>query len=143
MNPPLADLLAAHARDPAADDTAARERRRAMLALVAAGAVVAPADQLAAARMLLASQDPTEVAAAERLALSAMAREPAARPVAAAAYDRQRLLRGEPQKFGTQTVATDTGITLWPVAATTTDSERAKWGLPSLAELRARGEGTS
>lgn len=137
----LHDLLAAPARGPSADGSTERARRQALLALVAAGAVADPTDQVDAARILLAGEDLAEVAAAERLALAAMARAAAARPLAAAAFDRQRLLRGEPQKFGTQTVVREGRVELWPVAATTTDSERAKWGVPPLAELRARCEG--
>jgi hypothetical protein len=51
------------------------------------------------------------------------------------------LLAGAPQKFGTQWRARDGGRELWPVDPVTTDSERAKWGLPPLAELRRRAEG--
>ena len=56
-------------------------------------------------------------------------------------FDRLRLLAGAPQKFGTQWRARDGGRELWPVDPATTDSERAKWGLPPLAELRRRADG--
>lgn len=95
-----------------------------------------PDDPVARAAALLRSDDPGEVAAAEALLLAAMADDSRARPLAAAAYDRRRMLGGRPQKFGTQTVERDGRRELWPVDPATTDSERSKWGLPSLAELR-------
>lgn len=106
----------------------------------AAGELGTAAERAAAAAALLTSTDPATVQIAHELALQAMAREPAARALAATAYDRLRRLRGEPQKFGTQR-ADDGRGELWPVDAHTTDSERAKWGLPPLAELRRRAAG--
>lgn len=105
-----------------------------------AGGLGTAAEQAAAAAVLLASADPALVQLAHDLALQAMAREPAARVLAATAFDRLRRLRGEPQKFGTQPAADGKGE-LWPVDEHTTDSERAKWGLPPLAELRRRAAG--
>ena len=49
--------------------------------------------------------------------------------------ERVRMLRDQPQKFGTQTVERDGRHELWPVDPATTDSERAKWDLPTLADL--------
>lgn len=121
-----------------ADDAAARARvRAALLALRAAGALHEPFDQVAAAELLVDSDRREEVEAAQALALAAMARVPAARPLAAAAYDRLRVLAGRPQKFGTQRAAAGGGAP-WSVDPATTDSERAKWGLPGLAELQRR-----
>ncbi len=114
-------------------------RRRRLLELARAKAIVAPADRLAAAELLLDGDDLAEVDAAQSLALAAMAQEPAARRVAATALDRLRRLAGKPQKYGTQWVTKDGLAELWPVDAHTTDSERAKWGLPPLAELRRGG----
>lgn len=74
------------------------------------------------------------LAQAEALALAAW-QQPEARVLAAQVFDRRRWLQGLPQKFGTLAVRTPAGWQLWPVAAGTTDSERAKWGLPSLREL--------
>ena len=45
---------------------------------------------------------------------------------------------GNSQKFGTQLVADGVQLALWPVDPATTDSERAKWGLPPLAEIQRR-----
>lgn len=100
-----------------------------------------PDDAVARAEALLASSDLADVAAAEALLLGAMARDPRARPLAARAFDRRRRLRGEPQKFGTEVVECDGRRALWPVDPATTDSERSKWGLPSLTELRRAATG--
>jgi len=93
-------------------------------------------ERLRAAESLLASDDPAEVADAEQRLLELMASDARARPLAAAAFDRLRMLRGEPQKFGTQIIDREGHRRLWPVDPATTDSERTKWGLPPLAELR-------
>src|SRR5690606_174251 len=58
------------------------------------------------------------------------------RVVAAMAYDRTRALAGRVQKFGTQSVMSVGEPVLWPVDPNTTDSERAKWGLKPLLQLR-------
>ncbi|MBL8749304.1 MAG: hypothetical protein JNK78_09090 [Planctomycetes bacterium] len=137
-DPGIAALAAADAADAQADGPAALARRDAVLALRAAGAVRGGAAALAAARILLRSSRATDVEAAQALAHSAMANERAARRVAAAAFDRLRMLAGKPQKFGTQTVADAAGTRLWPVDPATTDSERAKWDVPPLADLVQR-----
>lgn len=92
--------------------------------------------ELRAAEADLASTDLPTVEAAHRRLLALLATEPRARALAAAAYDRIRMLAGEPQKFGTQWTEREGRRELWPVDPATTDSERAKWGLPALAELR-------
>ncbi len=97
-------------------------------------------EQLAAAQALLPSAQTADVEFAQQLALAAMRTLPAARAVAAQALDRLRVLAGQPQKFGTQAHVVDGRRTLWPVDAWTTDSERAKWGLPGLVELRRLAE---
>lgn len=82
--------------------------------------------------LLLATPDqPDLVALAHEQALLALAHRPA-RQLAAYAYDRLRVLRGELQKFGTQ--RGEDGAP-WPTDPATTDSERAKWDVPSRAEL--------
>lgn len=98
----------------------------------------AAADGLQRARDLLAAaMAPEQVASlapAEALALAAWPRIEA-RVLAAQLFDRRRWLQGQPQKFGTLAVRVAEGWRLWPVAPGTTDSERAKWGLPTLQEL--------
>jgi hypothetical protein len=134
----LSELLAEHEADRDADGPASVRRRAEVMRLHLAREFVVAGDQLAAAAVLLGSSLAAEVEAAHSLALAAMAAEPGARSVAATAFDRLRMLAGKPQKFGTQVTARDGQRVLWPVDATTTDSERAKWGLPALAELQRR-----
>ena len=80
-----------------------------------------------------------DVARAHDLALRAMAQHRPARRLAAELYDQQRVLSGLAQKFGTQPVASDElmGSSRPWVDPATTDSERAKWDLPSLEQLTA------
>ena len=87
---------------------------------------------------LAASEDLDEVERAHQAALFRMGQEQEARVVAAMAYDRGRALAGREQKFGTQAVLSAGGQKLWPIEPTTTDSERAKWGLGPLASLHAQ-----
>jgi hypothetical protein len=85
----------------------------------------------------LASDDLAQVAAAHERALLLMGSQRPARALAARLYDRLRMLQGRPQKFGTQ-LGPDGA--LWHIDPGTTDSERAKWDLPGLADL-LRGHG--
>jgi len=98
-----------------------------LLALCQSRVIVAVDDQLAAAVILVAGATRAEVEAAQALALAAASRAPAARPLVAQAFDRLRQLAGQPQKYGT--------LPDWPVEAHTSDAERAKWGVPPLAQL--------
>jgi hypothetical protein len=94
--------------------------------------------RVALARVLAEADDAAHVALAQTLALEAMAKVRPARLIAARAFDRLRVLAGKPQKFGTQTHVCDGVRVLYPVDPATTDSERAKWDVPSLAELQQR-----
>lgn len=85
---------------------------------------------------LIAADDVEEVERGYRGALARMAGSPRMQRLAAVAYDRVRALRGREQKFGTCGVLRGGVPQLWPVEDRTTDSERAKWGLPSLQVLR-------
>lgn len=89
---------------------------------------------------LAASDSPNDVRRAHERSLTLMTREPLLRVVAAMAYDRTRAFAGRAQKFGTQSVLAFGERVLWPVDPGTTDSERAKWMLKSLADLRAQAE---
>jgi hypothetical protein len=124
----LAELLAAHVGDADGRSAAAVARRAEVRALHSSAPFTTAADRIAAARILGDSDVTADVELAQSLALAAMAQDSAARPLAARAFDRLRVLAGRPQKFGTQPGH--------PVDPTTTDSERAKWGLPPLAELQ-------
>ncbi len=134
----LERLAAAHAADRDRTGAAAAQRRAEVMRLHTAGELGCAADRARAAAILADSDVAAEVEAAHAHALAAMASVPEARPLAATAYDRLRVLAGRPQKFGTQHARRDGAR--WPVDPATTDSERAKWGLPPLAELLARHE---
>lgn len=134
----LARLAADSERERDHQGAAAVARRHAVFTMWADERLHGSADQFAAATVLVHGELAAEVGAAQQLALAAMANEPRARLLAAVAYDRLRRLAGTAQKFGTQVVQRDGRAELWPVDPATTDSERAKWGVPPLAELRAR-----
>lgn len=127
----LDELLAACVADagrlPAARAAARRLHAEARLAT--------PAMRVTAATLLVGGDDVADVELAHTLALAALAAAPAARPLAAVAFDRLRVLAARPQKFGTQWRRLDGALEPCPIDPATTDSERAKWGLPALAEL--------
>ena len=142
MDPTLQTLVAAHDTETDHRSIAAMARRRAVLAMRDAGQLRSAAERFAAATVLVHGEQIAEIEAAQSLALAAMTTESRARRLAAIAYDRLRMLRGEPQKFGTQWVERDGRLELWAVDPATTDSERSKWDLPPLtAILRQAGSG--
>ncbi len=112
----------------------ANAEARALL-LLASGAVRTDAARCAAAAILAKSGDVAIVRRGQELATLAMETMLEARVIAAECFDRLRMLAEQPQKFGTQCGRDGSP---WPVDPATTDSERAKWGLPSLRELLAR-----
>lgn len=104
--------------------------------LVRSGAVRSAEAKAAAAEALLPAATRATVELARDLALAAVGKVSRARVLAAQSFDRLRVLDGLPQKFGTQRGPDGAE---WPCDPATTDSERSKWGLPSLAELRNGG----
>lgn len=102
------------------------------LALHRDGALRTPRAKALAATLLLAADEPATVQVAQDLALAAMASHRPARRLAAEAFDRLRVLQGQPQKFGTQRRADGSP---WPIDPATTDSERAKWDVPPRSRL--------
>jgi hypothetical protein len=68
-------------------------------------------------------------------------KNPLAKWLVAATEDRQLMALGKPQRYGTQYTTDDKGRTvLYEVDPKTTDEERARWNVPSLAEARSRAE---
>ena len=128
MDDPGAELVRLAARAP---DGAGLARVR---ELCATGSGLTAQDQCRAAGLLGASDLRADVSQAYELALSAIGEHLPARRQAAELYDRLRVLDGRPQKFGSQP---GPGGSSWPVDPATTDSERAKWDLPPLADLPA------
>lgn len=138
MQPSLAELVARYTVAAVADGGGAAALRAEVFALARAGSLQAATDKVVAAEILVDSEDVQQVQVAQSLALAAMAHDRRGRLLAATAYDRLRRLRDEPQKFGTQFIELADRHELWPVDPGTTDSERAKWDVPPLAELRRR-----
>lgn len=136
MAPELVAWLAASHREGPGDAAAAAVRASEVAAAHRAEPWTALVDRLAVAELLLGSEVVADVELAQTLALAALAKSPAARPLAARAFDRLRRLAGQPQKYGTEVVVRDGRTELWPVDGVTTDSERAKWGVAPLAELQ-------
>jgi hypothetical protein len=134
-----ASLAAGVTRSP--DATAAERRRSATLALVDRGGLRQPRDYFHAAAVLADSDRSDDVGRAVALSRRALELDPdllAARPLHALAVDRELLLAGRPQKFGTQTVLEAGRFKLYPVDPAVTDADRKLWGIPPLAELEAR-----
>jgi hypothetical protein len=60
--------------------------------------------------------------------------------LAAAAKDRFLMHSGKPQLYGTQFVLEGETWVLYEVDPSITDEERARWGVPPLAEARRSAE---
>lgn len=132
--------LAALGRSPGVVERA-RARRKETGELVDQGRAKQPDDAFHAAALLVESDQVSEVERAAALARQALAGNPdllAARPLVATAVDRGQMLAGQPQKFGTQLVEVDGKWQVYDVDPKVTDAERAEWGLPPLADARAR-----
>lgn len=102
---------------------------------------LSPEQRLFAAAVLLDGTDASDLALAERLALEAAEQgDDRGFPLAAEAIDRQCLVLGLPQRYGTQYAwSPQSGRwSLYPIDPATSDAERRAMGLPSLAEARAR-----
>ena len=129
-----------------ADEAEVAKRIEATLDIVDHAGLRQPHDYLHAAAVLLESSRGTEVGRAVSLTRRALELDPdllELRPLHAQAVDRQLLLQGKPQKFGTQSVRDGEKFRLYRVDPEVTDSERKLWGVPPLAELEARLAGAS
>jgi hypothetical protein len=109
-------------------------------AMHARGALKRERDLLIAATLLLDSPDVADLDLARDLALAAAERgDERGFPLAAEAIDRALMLRGEPQRYGTQYVSVPGyGWVLYRWDPATTDAERASMGVPPLAEALER-----
>lgn len=98
------------------------------------------ADQLFAAAWILNHGDTAEEAIAAHDLAKRAAEEglASARWLAAAALDRSLMYSGRPQRYGTNIVPDGVGYRLWDVEPKTSDTERAEWNVPPLAEMRQR-----
>lgn len=116
-----------------------KARRKAVMAMLAAG-WPDDADDLYAAAWILNHGDLAEEAAlGSRLAARAAGvGRPGARWLAAASLDRSLMYAERPQKYGTNIVPDGIAWRLWDVDPATTDAERLANDVPSLAEMQAR-----
>ena len=145
-NRELAELYEADQRDRTAPSEGSimdrdAERRRAVDALLAHGAAKTSEDYFHAAMVYQHGDEPSDIDRAHALALRAMEitpTHPKAAWLAAASEDRGHMYRGEPQRFGTQFRIEDGVWVLYRTDPTVTDEERARWGVPPIAQARAR-----
>ncbi len=114
-----------------------RQRRQRVDQLLSQGAVKTGADFYAAALIFQHGDTLEDFARARELAAEAARQgHPSALRLTALAWDRWLMKAGQPQRFGTQYVGDPaTGqMRLYPVDPSVTDAERARWGIPPLAE---------
>ena len=117
------------------------QRRVRAVAIIAEGGVTTADDHYHAALLFQHGDTPNDAWQAHTLALQAMTLgHPKARWLAAAAYDRHLMYQGKPQKYGTSYVTDGVRHRLWDVDPATTDTERASWDVPPLAEQRRKAE---
>lgn len=117
------------------------DRRETVRGFVKEEKLVTSEDYLYAGVILSTSpfEDDLIAASASGLTAAEMGEERGFR-VAAEAIDRLKMLRGEPQRYGTQYhyIEVIKKWRLYPVDPNTTDAERASMGIPSLAVLTER-----
>jgi len=115
-------------------------KRRARVAeLLQAGAARTGADFLHAAMVFQHGRTPEDYLQAKELALRAVELGRAdAKWLAAAAEDRYLMVSGQPQKFGTQFRAKGGAWVLHDVDPSTSDTDRASMGVPTLAAQQER-----
>ncbi len=114
-------------------------RRQIVRAWLQAERIQTAPDLFRAAMVFQHGRTTDDFALAQRLAeRSAALGHDDARWLKAAAEDRRLLVSGLPQKYGTQFEQVDGVWRLSPVDSTVSDAERARWGVPPLAEAEAQ-----
>lgn len=116
-------------------------RRQQLQGMIASGGLETPEDSYHAAWILNHGESLEEIWQAHILAKTAA--ESGLRPakwLAAATYDRWLMYQGKPQKYGTQIVPDGKRQRVWDVESATSDTERAEWDVPPLAEMDRRAE---
>ena len=132
--------------DPAKDELSERARstriRRTRAILVQREEELDIEEKLHAAALLLDSNDSGDLAVAALLAEDAAKVDERGLPLLAEAIDRQLMLQGLPQKYGTQYVWIPVTKTweLYRVDPSTSDIERSSLRVPTLAQAEARAE---
>lgn len=116
-------------------------RRARVLALMRDGALRSAEDHFRAAMVFQHGSMLADYRIAHALATLASALDPDRanyRWLIAASWDRMMTVQLQPQWYGTQFHGSDAGMFLYPVAEDAVDdAERARMGVPSLAEARA------
>ncbi|HEY1584676.1 MAG TPA: DUF6624 domain-containing protein [Polyangia bacterium] len=150
MNAELAQLYTEDQRDRDGDVTAIdwsvvaprdEARRRRVAEILDAGGARTADDYRHAAMVFQHDPDDADIERAHALAEQAVAIDPThekARWLLCASEDRLLRRRGRPQRWGTQFHVDDAGVwTLEPVDGSIDDAERARWGVPPLADQLA------
>lgn len=118
------------------------QRRGRVRKILADGGARTSADFFHAAMVFQHGSAVEDFRTANRLALQAVELDPKnklARWLAAASKDRELMNLGKPQLYGTQFHKPDGGVwKLYEVDPSVPDEERAKWGVPPLANARKR-----
>ena len=118
-----------------------RRRRKRVEQLLAAGVAISAPDFFHAAMVFQHGETLDDFWRAHELAVKATELgEKRARWLAAASYDRWLIGQGQPQKYGTQYRLDGAKPMLYPVNPATTDDERVRWGVPTLAEAERRAD---
>ncbi|AGC43764.1 hypothetical protein MYSTI_02448 [Myxococcus stipitatus DSM 14675] len=112
-------------------------RRGRVNELLKAGKVQSAKDYFHAGAILHHGED-TDFQRAHTLLLKSVELDPKdglARMLTATAEDRVLMMQGKPQRYGTQRERANGQWRLYAVDPSVTDAERAKWGLPPLAQV--------
>jgi hypothetical protein len=117
------------------------ERRKRIQGIIESGGLQEPEDYYHAAWILNHGESIEEIWQAHVLAKKAAHLGfRRARWLTAAAYDRWLMYQGRPQKYGTQIVPDGKRQRVWDVEPETSDEERARWDVPSIALMKERAE---
>jgi hypothetical protein len=118
-----------------------RRRREELLVLLQGGKVNKPQSLASAALVFQHGNCPDHFLLANQLAKYAMnAGEESAGELFAATQDRWLMSQNKPQKFGTQYMHVNGNWILHEVDPNTTDDERRKYNVPTLAEAQAKAD---
>jgi hypothetical protein len=119
------------------------QRRTKVDVLLADGRTPVADDLVHAAMVFQHGTEEQHIARAHALASRAAKLDPfheLAHWLTAASLDRLAMMRGEPQRFGTQLTQHDGEWSLYTVDATVTDAERRRWSVPPLAVAQRLAE---
>ncbi len=133
--PDQIDWLAVGPRDHA--------RKARVAEILAAGGARTSDDYFSAAMVYQHGDSVEDFQRAHDLAAKAVELDPTndtAKWLAAAAEDRYLMNLGKPQRYGTQFRKTNGKWELYQVDPSVTDEERARWGVPPLAEAKRRAD---